>query len=52
MTLNQTDLYNFDEVLANTRIDKFGRLREYYKLQDGKVVDFSQIGRASCRERV
>ncbi|EGJ71699.1 hypothetical protein Bcop_1505 [Bacteroides coprosuis DSM 18011] len=41
MTLNQTDLYNFDEVLANTRIDKFGRLREYYKLQDGKVVDFS-----------
>lgn len=39
MTFSQTSLCNFDEVIVNTQLDRFGRLREYYKLCDEKIID-------------
>ena len=36
-----SDLHNFDEVIANTQLDKYGRLRACYHIQKCQVVDFS-----------
>ena len=41
MKASQTDLYNFDEVIANTQLDKYGRLRECYHIKNCEVVGFS-----------
>ena len=41
MNTSQTDLCNFDEVIANTQLDKYGRLRECYHIKNCEVVNFS-----------